>query len=180
MALTSSLADDGLGAIVVDCDFFRPALHRYFGVGEVEGLTDYFADEVALDEVIRTDKNSGIYFITAGISPTKKQFITLEKLRIFMDRLSRPINLSSCIPLPILAASETMMLSQIAEQTLLVVKWESTRTDVARHALRQLEEVGARVSVILSKVNPKRAGWYGDVVSSVYGQLEGYRRSTRV
>ena len=180
VALTSSLADDGLGAIVVDCDFFRPALHRYFGVGEVEGLTDYFADEVALDEVIRTDKNSGIHFITAGISPTKKQFITLEKLRIFMDRLLSTYKFVILDSSPILAASETMMLSQIAERTLLVVKWESTRTDVARHALRQLEEVGARVSVILSKVNPKRAGWYGDVVSSVYGQLEGYRRSTRV
>jgi Mrp family chromosome partitioning ATPase/uncharacterized protein YqiB (DUF1249 family) len=180
VALTSSLADDGLGAIVVDCDFFRPALHRYLGAGEVEGLTDYFANEVALDEVIRTDKNSGIHFITAGISPTKKQFITVEKLRIFMDRLLSTYKFVILDSSPILAASETMMLSQIAERTLLVVKWESTRTDVARHALQQLEEVGARVSVILSNVNPKRAGWYGDVVSSVYGQLEGYRRSTRV
>ena len=67
-----------------------------------------------------------------------------------------------------------MQISQIVDRTLLVVRWGTTTSGVARHALRQLLDVGAEVSVILSMVDLKLAASYGDPVAGAYKQFANY------
>jgi Mrp family chromosome partitioning ATPase len=76
---------------------------------------------------------------------------------------------------PVLATSDAVLLSQIAEKTILVVKWGSTAPAIARHAATQLlEGGGTEVATVLSMVNTKRAARYGDPVASVYKELDSY------
>jgi hypothetical protein len=67
------------------------------------------------------------------------------------------------------------LLSQIAQKTILVVKWASTPPAVARRAAVQLlESAGAEVAALLSMVNTKRAAKNGDPIAGVYKQLDSY------
>ena len=68
-----------------------------------------------------------------------------------------------------------MLLSQIAERTILVVKWGSTPPAIARHAAMQLLETGStEIAVLLSMVNTKRAARYGDPVAGAHKRLGNY------
>jgi hypothetical protein len=75
----------------------------------------------------------------------------------------------------VLAISDTILLSQIAQKTILVVKWASTPPAVARGAAIQLlESAGAQVVALLSMVNTKRAAKNGDPIAGAYKELQSY------
>jgi tyrosine-protein kinase Etk/Wzc len=96
-------------------------------------------------------------------------------MRSLVDRLHERYAFVILDSAPVLAASDAVLLSQIAQKAILVVKWGSTPPAIARHAATQLLEIGgAEVAALLSMVNTKRAARYGDPIASVYKQLASY------
>jgi tyrosine-protein kinase Etk/Wzc len=78
---------------------------------------------------------------------------------------------------PVLAASDAVLLVQLVQRTILVVKWGSTPPAVARDAATHLLETGgAEMAAVLSMVDTKRAAKSGDPVAAVYKRLEPYYR----
>ena len=176
VSLAASLAADGLGVALIDCDLHRPTVHLMFDGPRGPGLTDYFAGGVALDEIIRCDRDSGVTYISSGTALSKEaRRITSDRLRPLIERLKEKYPFIIVDSAPVLAVSETMLLSQIAEKAILVVKWGCTPPAIVRHAAMQLLETGgAEIAVLLSMVNTKRAAKYGDPVAGVYKQLRKY------
>jgi succinoglycan biosynthesis transport protein ExoP len=176
-SLAASLAADGISVALVDCDLYRPTLHRMFDGPSGPGLTDYFAGDVTLDQIAHYDR-SGVTYIPAGAALSKEAWrITSGRLRPLIERLEEKYTFIIFDSAPVLAVSETMLLSQIARKTILVVKWGSTPPAIARHAAMQLLDSGdAEIAVLLSMVNTKRAARYGDPVAGVYKRLESYYR----
>jgi succinoglycan biosynthesis transport protein ExoP len=78
---------------------------------------------------------------------------------------------------PVLAVSDTLLLSQIAQKTIFVIRWGRTPPSIARHAIMQLMEAGgAETGVLLSMVDGKRAAKQGDPIASLYQRLGSYYR----
>jgi succinoglycan biosynthesis transport protein ExoP len=175
--LATSLAADGFSVALVDCDLYRPTVHRMFDGPSGPGLTDYFGGGAALDQILHCD-GSGVTYIPAGTALSKQaRRITPDRLLPLIDRLGEKYTFIILDSAPVLAVSETMLLSQIAQKTILVVKWGSTPPPIARHAAMQLLESGdAEIAVLLSMVNTKRAARYGDPVAGAYKRLESYYR----
>jgi succinoglycan biosynthesis transport protein ExoP len=175
-SLAASLAADGVKVALVECDLDRPTVHRIFGALGEPGLTDYFAGSAALDQIVHTHTSSGIDYIPVGAAQLKEAWrITASRMRPLIDELTRQYAFIILDSAPVLAVSETILLSQIAQKTIFVVKWRSTPRAVARHALmRLLQSRGAETGVLLSMVDAKRAASYGDPVASVDKQLATY------
>jgi uncharacterized protein involved in exopolysaccharide biosynthesis/Mrp family chromosome partitioning ATPase len=175
-SLAVSLAADGWSAALVDCDVNRPTVHRMFDGPRGPGLTDYFAGRVALDEILYSDPASGLSYIPIGTAATRENWRkTFNLIRPLVDRLREKYAFVILDSPPVLAVSDTILLSQIAQMTILVVKWASTPPAVARHAAVQLlESAGAEVAALLSMVNTKRAARNGDPIAGAYKELESY------
>jgi polysaccharide biosynthesis transport protein len=176
VSLAASLAADGFSVALIDCDLHRPTVHRMFDGPRGPGLTDYFSGAVALDEVIRHDRDSGVAYIPSGTALSKEaRRITSDRVRPLIERLKEKYPFIILDSAPVLAVSETMLLSRIAQKTILVVKWGSTPPAIVRHAAMQvLEAGGAEIAVLLSMVNIKRAAKYGDPVAGAYTRLGKY------
>jgi polysaccharide biosynthesis transport protein len=176
VSLAESFAADGFSVVLVDCDLYRPTVHRMFDGERGPGLSDYFAGGVALDEIVHHDSASGIAYISAGTDLLKEgQRITSDRLYPLIDRLREKYAFIILDSAPILAVPETMLLAQIAQKAILVVKWGSTPPAIARHAASQLLEAGgAETAVLLSMVDERRAAKSGDVVAGAYKQLGKY------
>ena len=100
---------------------------------------------------------------------------TFSLMRPLVDRLREKYAFVILDSPPVLAVSDTILLSQIAQKTILVVKWASTPPAVARRAAVQLlESAGAELTAFLSMVNTKRAARNGDPIAGVYRELETY------
>jgi len=175
-SLAASLAADGHGVVLVDCDLYRPTVHRVFDGPRGPGLTDYFAGGIGLDEIIHHDLGSGARYVPVGTARSKEAWrITSSRMRSLVDSLRQQYPFIILDSAPVLALSDAVLLSQLAQKTILVVKWGSTPSAVARHAASQLLETGGgEVAALLSMVNTKRAAKLGDPVAGMYKRLEAY------
>jgi succinoglycan biosynthesis transport protein ExoP len=174
-SLATCPAADGVSVALVDCDLRRRTVHQIFDGPRAPGLTDYFAG-AAFDEIVHENPMSGVSYVPAGTAASKEAWrITPAKLQPLIDWLAEKYAFIILDSAPVLAVSETIALSQIAQKTILVVKWGSTPPAIARHAATQLlESGGAKVGVLLSMVDAKRAAKYGHPVAAAYNKLASY------
>jgi capsular exopolysaccharide synthesis family protein len=174
--LAASFAADGLTVALVDCDLRRPTVHRIFEGLRGPGLTDYFDGRFAVEEIVHRHPSSGVSYVPVGAAPTREAWrITPGRLRPLIDQLAEKYAFVILDSAPVLAVPETILLSQIAQKTVLVVKWGSTPAAVARRAATQLLEFGGtEVGVLLSMVDARRAAKAGDPVARLYKKLDGY------
>jgi polysaccharide biosynthesis transport protein len=175
-SLAACLAADGVSVALVDCDLYRPTLHLMFDGPRGPGLTDYFAGGVAVEEIIHYHPSSGVSYVPAGTALSKGAWrLTPDRLRPLIDRLAEKHAFIILDSAPVLAVAETMLLSQIAQKTILVVKWGSTPPAIARHAAMQLLEAGAaEIGALMSMMDARRAAKYGDPVAGAYKKLKSY------
>jgi succinoglycan biosynthesis transport protein ExoP len=175
-SLAAGLAADGVSVVIVDCDLHRPTLHRMFDSPRAPGLTDYFAGGAASDEIVHNHRLSGVNYVPAGTALSEEAWrITPGRLRPLIDRFAEKYAYIILDSAPVLAVSETMLLSQIAQKTILVVKWGSTPPAIARRAATQLLESGAtEIGTLLTMVDARRAAKHGDPIAGAYKTLESY------
>ncbi len=64
--LAASIASVGHKTIILDCDFRRPTLHESFKVENVNGITNYIADNAPIMSIIHTTDVKNLSFIPAG------------------------------------------------------------------------------------------------------------------
>jgi uncharacterized protein involved in exopolysaccharide biosynthesis/Mrp family chromosome partitioning ATPase len=175
-SLALSLAADGSSVALVDCDVNRPTVHRMFDGPRGPGLTDYFGERVTLDEIVHTDPASGLCYIPIGSAVARETWRrTFGLIAPLVDRLREKYAFVILDSPPVLAISDTILLSQIARKTILVVKWASTPPAVARRAAIQLlDSAGAEMVGLLSMVNTKHLAKNGDPIAGAYRELQSY------
>jgi polysaccharide biosynthesis transport protein len=180
-SLAASLAADGIRVALVDCDLYRPTVHRMFDAPSGPGLTDYFAGAVALNDILHDDRGSGVTYVPAGTALSHEaRRITADSFCPLIARLREKYAFIILDSAPVLAVAETMLLSHIAQKAILVVKWGNTPPAIARFAAMQLLESGvAEIAAVLSMVNTNRAARHGDPISGAYRRLESYYRYLR-
>jgi polysaccharide biosynthesis transport protein len=118
------------------------------------GLTDYLAGNVALDEILYRDSTSGTSYLPIGSAvPRQTWRKTFSLIHPLVDQLRQRYKFVILDSAPVLPVSDTILLSQMAEQTILVIKWASTPPAVARRAAVQLlQSAGAEAAALLSMV----------------------------
>ncbi|SPD74974.1 putative Non-specific protein-tyrosine kinase [uncultured Desulfobacterium sp.] len=58
-------------ALLVDCDFRRPRIHKILGYSNKEGLSDYLTGKKPLHELLIKTKIEKLSLLTSGTSPSK-------------------------------------------------------------------------------------------------------------
>ena len=156
VALARSAALSGEQAVLLDCDLRHPALARLFGAEGQPGLADYLRGEASLDAVIRKDPLTPMAYIGAGSAgPDGFGLFLSEAMARAVQTLRETYDLVLLDTPPALAMSDTRAIAQIADATLLCVRWRSTPRDVAAAAIELLEESQAAVvGVALTRVDP--------------------------
>lgn len=171
LSLTRLVARTGnKRVVIIDCDLRRPLVHRHLGMDIGPGLVQLLADEVPLEDVLRRDEPSGAYVLTAGGTPANPtDIITSEHFARLLDNLKSAFDLIVIDSSPVLAVSDSRILSRIADKTIFVVRWAETRREVVRLGLKQIIEAGGDLAgVVLSMVNVKKHSRYGYGDSGYY------------
>ena len=177
VSLARLLSSIGQEVVVVDCDLRRPAVHKAFGAEDGPGVGEWVNGSHALDQLIQKDKLSSAHFIRAGELPllSADQFDSVAFQQL-LKTLSRSYDLVLLDSAPLLAVSDTLFLGRLANKTVLLVRWASTRRAMAELALKKLVEARANVAgVLLSMVDVKGHAQYGYSDSGTYhGSLKRY------
>lgn len=170
VSLGRMLASVGQSVIILDADLRRPNVHRMLGGHRDLGLVEWLVGEAELDQVIRKDERSGLHFIAAGMAiPNPTDVLGSERTRSLLETLAKQYQYVLIDSSPVMAVSDTRVLSRLVDTTVFVVRWSETAREVARTGLRQIVDAGAPIAgVLLTLVDTRKHARYGYGDSSYY------------
>lgn len=138
----------GRRVLLMDCDFRRPHLGRYFGNGE--------ASKVDLPMVLKEGRNPRSAVLSSGIdgvdllpvnehNKNASELLGSPAMRQLLRDLSGQYDLIILDSPPLLAASDAAVLGTMTDGVLLVVRAGYADRGAVQLATRQLSRVGARL-----------------------------------
>ncbi len=149
--------------IVVDCDLRRSSVAKTLGMpSEDASIDQYLSGNKTLDQVLRRDEVSGLYYIAAqSNTPNSAEILDSNAMRNFVRALSERFDLVFLDTPPLMAVSDSRITAQLADYIIFLIRWEQTPREIAINALRLLRDVRKHVGVVLSQVNVRRHAKYG-------------------
>jgi len=180
ISLARMLASIGQRVLLIDCDLRRPVMHKSLGLSSTPGLVDCLVEKVSLDNVIQEDQYSAVHFLGAGTSTTHPpSILSSDFMKKLLDMLKQAYDIVILDSAPVMAVSDSLVLSRLVDKTVFLIRWRETRRETATNGLNQLMEAGADVTgVLLTMVNVKEHAQYGFGDSGSYvGKIRKYYSS---
>ena len=131
----------GRQAMLIDCDLRRPSLHALFGLKNTRGLVDYLREGRDISSFMLPTGLANLTLIPAGPPPDNPAELVASDRMSFMIRDlaagadDRLLVLDSP---PFLAASETLILSQLVDKVVLVVRWGKSGRENVKKVIDQI------------------------------------------
>jgi len=141
-----AMAQAGQRVVLMDCDLRRPRVHRIFGTSSNEGVTTALLDDGADQDPTPTEVPN-LWVMPAGpIPPNPAELFHSDRFRELLRRLNADFDRIVIDSPPIVAVTDATVLSTLVDGTVLVIRAFKTTKEVARQALRALEDVGAKTA----------------------------------
>ncbi|MBM4356573.1 MAG: polysaccharide biosynthesis tyrosine autokinase [Deltaproteobacteria bacterium] len=173
--ISIALAQTGQRVLLVDCDMRRPRIHRIFDRGSETGVSTALLGG-SLDEAITETVVPNLSVLPAGpIPPNPAELLHTERFKQLVLELRGRFDRVIIDSPPVVAVTDPTILSTLVDGTVLVVRAFKTRKELARHAIRSVQDVGGKLvggilnAVDFSKIEYKysyyyyrREGYYGE------------------
>ena len=162
VSLARRLAASGHSVVVIDADLRRPAVAAALGLPKVRyGLSDYLTLRCSLEEALVADPRSALMALPATCTADATELISSAAMTSLVERLRLIADFVVIDSPPVLAVNDARLLAQIADGTVLVVRWEKTPREAASQAVNLLREFRTRlVGAALARTNVKQHQYY--------------------
>jgi len=157
LALGRSAALSGERVVAIDCDIRHPSFARLIGGEAAPGLAEVLRGSARLGDVLRKDHLTDLFYVPAGEGgpETLALFMSEAMGRVLQD-LRQQFDLVLMDAPPAHAMTETRVIAQIADATLLCVRWRATPRAVVQNAIELLEAASASIAgVALTRVDAR-------------------------
>lgn len=155
------MGQDNKRVLLVDCDLRRPVMHRRFGLPN-RGLTNCFADDLKLADVIQHDIYPNLDVVTSGpIPPNPAELLGSPKMQELLQGVEDDYDYILLDLPPILVVTDAAVVGSKADGVILVVGSGDISPDEARQAKALLEKGNVNIlGVVLNKVPQRHQGGY--------------------
>ncbi len=166
--IAGSFAQTNRKTVVLDCDLRKPRMHKVFGGQRYPGFTDYFLGNTDFDAIVNKSELPNLDFITAGtIPPNPSEILGSEQMIAFIDKLKGIYDLVVIDSPPIIAVTDSEILSRIADASILVAAAGETDIELMTKAADLMQhENKSFIGVVLNKFS-YRSG-YGSYYKYYY------------
>lgn len=174
-----AFAEEGYKTLVIDTDFRRPRLHKYFGLTNKSGLTDYLAGNLPIIQLFRNTDLSNLKVVTAGSDSARPENIVNSKeFKKFLTNMEEMFEVIIMDTPPFGIISDSTSLLKRAEATLLVTKYRKTNKGVFLKTIEELERINANViGIALNAFDHRKesGNYYGaGYYKTFYSNYEAY------
>ncbi|MEX2628329.1 MAG: polysaccharide biosynthesis tyrosine autokinase [Tistlia sp.] len=170
----------GRRCIAIDCDMRHPSIDATLGYAPHIGLGDYLAGVADIEDIIALDEATGLHFIGAGTGSLRPvELLASPRMEKLLNSLCQRYHMVVLDTPPVLAVSDALPLTRLADATLFLVRWEKTNRETAKAALKLVLETGARFAgIALTYVDVRKHAQY-DYADSGYYYHKSYRKYYR-
>ncbi|SIS82621.1 CpsD/CapB family tyrosine-protein kinase [Salimicrobium salexigens] len=156
-------AQQGKKVLLVDADMRKPTVHYTFRLDNVAGLSNYIAGhDHSLTNLINGSRVENLDIMTSGpIPPNPSELLGSQKMKDFLQEVKKKYDLVIFDSPPVLAVTDSQVLTSQTNGTLLVVRNKKTEKEAAKRAKELLEQAKANVlGMVLNDVPQKESGYY--------------------
>lgn len=134
--LAGSFAHSKKKVLLIDCDLRKPSVHKLFGASRTPGLIDYLTGNAKFNEVLTSSSISNLSFITSGtIPPNPAEMLDSQEMRNLLKKLRDDYDLIILDSPPIIAVTDSEILTSMVDGTLLVVSSENTEIEMMERSV---------------------------------------------
>ncbi len=150
--LAGSFALANLKTLILDADLRKPRIHSIFNQKRFPGFTDYFFGQATFDEVVRKSEINNLDYVTAGtIPPNPSEILGSTQMEAFLEKLKTKYDYIIIDSPPIIAVTDSEILSSLVDGTLLVVSANNTEMELMEKAVQLLShEHSSFIGVLLN------------------------------
>jgi polysaccharide biosynthesis transport protein len=167
--LAVAFASSGLRTVVVCCDLRRPRLHQFFGLDNAVGFTSVLLGNVALSKALQPVPGQDRLLVLASgpLPPNPAELLSSSRTADLLRSLASQADIVLIDSPPVLPVTDSIVLSQRVDSTVLVVSASTTTRKAAHRAAEMLHQVNAPlVGAVLNGVSEDTG--YGGYASRYY------------
>jgi capsular exopolysaccharide synthesis family protein len=155
------LAQAGKDTLILDCDFRKPVIHKFFGLRNIHGLVDVLVGERKLQESWK-EPVEGLKVVPVGpIPPNPTELLGTRRVSELLASLREEFDYVLIDAPPVGLVSDPAILATQGDAVLLVSDAQRTRKGSVRQAMRSLEAVGANVfGTVMNNVKAPKGSYY--------------------
>jgi polysaccharide biosynthesis transport protein len=178
--LAGTMAESGNRVLVLDADMRRPRVHRVYEVDNSRGLSSLILGEGSIEEVVHATSFPNVFVLPCGpVPPNPAELLHTGAFnRILADLAGRYDRVIIDSP-PVGIVADAAVIATQVDGTVLVLKANQTSRDLARQAVRALNDVKARIfGAVLNDLDLENQR-YGQYYYYRYGYYYGNKRDDK-
>jgi capsular exopolysaccharide synthesis family protein len=166
--IAGSFAQTNKKTLILDCDLRKPRMHKVFNSQRYPGFTDYFLGNIDFESIVNKSELPNLDFISAGtIPPNPSEILGSDQMLAFIEKLKDIYDLVVIDSPPIIAVTDSEILSRIADASILVASADETDIELMTKAVDLMRhENNSFIGVVLNKFS-YRSG-YGSYYKYYY------------
>ena len=155
--LAVSFAQDHKKTVILDCDLRKPRIHSIFGDEYSTGFLNYFFGKSSYESIIKKTEVRNLDYISGGsIPPNPSEILGSPRMKAFILKLRNEYEIIIIDSPPIMAVSDSEILSRLSDGNILVATSEGTEMDWLEESVELLSHGKSKfLGVILNKFNYK-------------------------
>jgi succinoglycan biosynthesis transport protein ExoP len=176
LSVAASAATSKLKVLFVDADLRHPSASRMFELHKEAGLVDLLLGHVDAQEVIRFHERSGYWVLPAGDktqNPT--DLLGSERMKTLIAHFRETFDLVVIDTPPAGPVIDPVVVSQMTDKIVLVVRWATTARELVKQCVQQLSGHKKIAGVTFNHVNDRQAEKYGRDGYSYYYSSRYYK-----
>jgi succinoglycan biosynthesis transport protein ExoP len=163
--------------LLIDADLRRPKIGKLLSrESGAPGLSNLVAGTAQASQCIFHDQRSGLHVMTAGeVPPNPLELLSSRRFHDVIEKLREAFDIIVIDSAPLQLVSDALVLSQLANSIIYVVKADSTPYQLAQNGIKRLRQVNAPLAgVVLNQLDLEKAEkYYGEYAA--YGSYKGYQ-----
>ncbi|MEJ2637618.1 MAG: polysaccharide biosynthesis tyrosine autokinase [Calditrichia bacterium] len=166
--LAITMAQLGSRTVLVDADLRRPVVHSIFNLKKEVGLTNYLVGKTEIGDIVKPTFIENLSVITSGpLPPNPSELLGSDAMHQFIDELRGSYDAIIIDSPPVIAITDSAILSTLADGIVLVIKAHQTHREAIKRAKTLLDNAKANIfGCLLNGVNIERT--YGSYYHYYY------------
>lgn len=160
--LAFTFAKGGYRTLIVDADLRRPSQHRFFGVANDRGLTDFLTTDIPFEPLIISTPIDNLWLMPSGRLPIDAVgILNSQRMIDLIQRLKASYDMIFFDSPPILGVSDASVIASSVDLTMVVVQHRRFPKAMLIRVKQTLQNVGANiVGCILNNTDIRHDEYY--------------------
>jgi capsular exopolysaccharide synthesis family protein len=175
--LSVSMADSGKRILLLEADFRRPRIHKYFALNNTQGVSSVINGTATIADVVQATVVKNLWAMPCGPKPhNPADLLTSPQFKELLDTLREQYDFVIVDSPPILAVTDSSVIAPRVDAVLLIMRLTNHAREGGTRAVEVLNGLGARIlGVVVNGIGRSQGYGYRNYAYRYGGNRYGYQ-----